>query len=281
MFQCGHGQGCYWSEEIELHIKMGGIVKKTIMSYVFDKKGRVFKNYVDMMFEVRRLGGINKYIGKSAINSLYGRLGMSGHSEKGYLLKMSDSEVGYKIVESANVKIGYKLTYEAGSYKNIIYSSIITSKARIKLYTGQKSLKDAGFRVLYSDTDSIFFASKRKVKDGSIGEIVIRNDSENLFNDAVFALPKTYGLRNSKKEIVKVKGLNSRDIDFDTLKKYFYDQGIITSNKNSAFKKSNLTLFIERDLDKKIDLGSYKKRKWINNFKDTESIENTDTIYND
>ena len=83
-----------------MHIKIGGVVKKTVASYVFNKKDRVFKDYVDRMFEIRSLGGINKYIGKGAINSLYGRLAMDGLSEKGYLLNEFDSEVGFKIIKS-------------------------------------------------------------------------------------------------------------------------------------------------------------------------------------
>jgi DNA polymerase elongation subunit (family B) len=54
---------------------------------------------------------------------------------------------------------------------NVIYASIITAKARIKLHKAMLSVVNGGGRLLYTDTDSIFAEYTRVVDNERHGEV--------------------------------------------------------------------------------------------------------------
>jgi hypothetical protein len=82
------------------------------------------------------------------------------------------------------------------------YASIITSKARIKLWKNlNEVIKNEG-RLLYCDTDSIFaaFNKEKRVLNTKMGDIFWDEKNENtLVDDAVFIGTRTYSLKRKEK----------------------------------------------------------------------------------
>ena len=76
LFTNGRGVGTFWFEEIQLFVKMGGLVLATKCSYVYDKYEEVFIDFVNKFTELRKRGGYYKVFGKLTINSLYGSMAL-------------------------------------------------------------------------------------------------------------------------------------------------------------------------------------------------------------
>jgi hypothetical protein len=89
-----------------------------------------------------------------------------------------------------------------------------------------------------------------------------------FYNDAVFIAPKTYALKNKNEEIIKIKGINYKNISFENIKKDFYNNSSITFNNQLNFERKEFTLR-QNYINKKITLSSYDKRIFINNKKST------------
>jgi hypothetical protein len=76
-------------------------------------------------------------------------------------------------------------------------------------------------------------------------------------------------LISKKKEVVKIKGFDSKEIDFRELKKKFYgSENSIEFNDNFFISKKNMNLQY-LNIKKKLFLLNYTKRKFINNKKET------------
>lgn len=283
MFPNGEFWGLYWYEEIKYFIKRGGIVKEILYAYVFNDKKKTFNSFTSKMSELREVNDQNKFIFKLINNSLYGRMGMSAHDEK----TIYTDEIGFKKIERTKDVIKYSKINDAyivtikeevnekvSINSNVIYASIITSKARIKLHKGFISVIESGGRVLYCDTDSIFSSYKRNVDNEKHGEIfwdISKNDTE--IKDAVFAMPKMYAVRyKNNKDKITMKGLKKPDIKFEEFKDKFYSNECVIfkeeqlTNKNFEFNESNIIKLIS--FEKKY----YTKRKFTDDLKRTDPI---------
>ena len=83
-------------------------------------------------------------------------------------------------------------------------------------------------RLLYSDTDSIFasFDKENSVENRYLGKHVFFDTSKKstYIQDAIFISSKTYAIKfHDNTELVKIKGINIRDIPFYDLKDKFYN----------------------------------------------------------
>jgi ribosomal protein L14 len=132
------------------------------------------------MSELRELNQQNKFIFKLINNSLYGRMGMSAYDEKTVYtdedgfnkIEREKDVIRYsKIGDAFIVTIKEEINERIKINSNVIYASIITSKARIKLHKGFMSVIENGGRLLYCDTDSIFGSYKKDVGNEKHGEI--------------------------------------------------------------------------------------------------------------
>jgi hypothetical protein len=147
---------------------------------------------------------------------------------------------------------------------NIAVAACITSKARIKLYQAIRDVELSGGRVLYCDTDSVFAAFKPEniKKDKLLGKYVIFDTSkpDTELADAVFISPKTYGvILKDGLEVIKIKGINIPNINFNELKSAFYDgDNCIIAGAYSLKKKDlHISQIIQ---NKEISLNRYNKR---------------------
>lgn len=84
-----------------------------------------------------------------------------------------------------------------------------------------------------------------------------------------------YGLvLKNNKEIIKIKGVNNKEYDFNYLKKRFYsDEMSIVLKNNFQIKKSSLILE-EDNVLKEACVNNYDKRVFSKNKKYTSAIYN-------
>jgi hypothetical protein len=154
--------------------------------------------------------------------------------EEQILSNMDNIHKYEKIIENNGIYLGY--TKKEKNISNILISASITSKARIKLYKGMMEVVNNEGRILYTDTDSIIAAFKKNnyknVLNKKMGEVIFdSNLSNTIIEDAVFAMPKTYALKYSNNEVVKIKGFNNVP-KFEEFKKKFYKKETITTINN-------------------------------------------------
>lgn len=202
-------------------------VSKTITAQYYDY---FLLKFVKNNDKIRELGPLYKLIGKNNNNTFYGRLGMNPERNNEEIIS-SYSDKYEKIVEINGIFVGYKKSEK--SIANVLISASITSKARIKLYRGMMEVIKNGGRLMYTDTDSIIAAFKKKTYKNylnkKMGEVLFdSNNITTIIKDGVFAMPKTYALKYDTFEIVKIKGFNNAP-SYDEFKKKFYQRESITS----------------------------------------------------
>lgn len=269
LFANGTFEGWYWFEEILLAIKYGVkiiSVNKTISAQYYDN---FIEEFVKLNNEIRKISPLHKQIGKNNNNTFYGRLGMNPERLEEEIV--SNIEKKYeKITKINGIYLGYKKKEK--NISNILISSSITSKARIKLYNGMEEVRRIGGRVLYTDTDSIIAAFNKKNYKKNLnkkfGEVVFDSSKEDtIIEDAVFAMPKTYAIKYlNKKEVVKIKGFNTNP-SFEEFKEKFYNKKEIITENIEWNKKDFIIKQIKKE--KKTNLYSLDKRIWKNNLKET------------
>lgn len=271
LFVNGEFEGWYWFEEILLAIQYKVeilSIKKMISSQYYD---HFIKEFVNTNNKIRELGPLHKQIGKNNNNTFYGRLGMDPNRLEEEIINNINDEKNYeKIIEINGAYIGYKRKEK--SVSNILISASITSKARIKLYKGMINVMQNGGRLLYTDTDSIIAAFKKKTykkkMDIQMGEVIFDSKKEDtIIIDGVFAMPKTYAVKyKNKEEIVKIKGFNVLPTFKEFKEKFYKKESIITIN--SEWNKKDL-LIRQIQKEKKTNLYSLDKREWSKNLKET------------
>lgn len=276
MFTNGENTGSFWFEEIILFIEKGGIVTKIHQALIFSQYDNIFKTYVDYFSSLRKKSADLNLFSKLMINSIYGRLGMSNIKTLSFVEQKKNIDninknfdvIKYR--ELNNIVIVEVVANAKNTKKiknNIVLASAITSKARIKLFKAQESVKNNGGRLLYSDTDSIFAAFKKNVSNEQHGEVfwdISKKDT--LIKEAVFFSPKSYAiLYPNNLSSVKIKGYNYTDISFFDLKNKFV--------KNEKLEVKNYRYINRKDINlnyvetaKYFDLNIYDKRYFINDY---------------
>jgi hypothetical protein len=297
LFCNGIGNGTYWFEEINLFLENGGKIKKVNSGLVYSNYDYIFKDFVEYFEKFREINEENKILGKLMINSFYGRTGLSIRNEFSFFLNSKKefndfidfseyNNITIKDIEEINnvylitlelTVLSRKILENKFNYLkkekilNIAIASSIASKARVKLYKGFKEVENNGGRVLYCDTDSIFAEFYQNVSDLKMGDIFWDSKKEDtLIKDCVFISPKTYGIKLDKKEIIKIKGISRNYLDFEKIKEKFYNKEKFTAFNLKFMKYKNFKIeFL--DVNKKIDLIAYDKRKFKHDLKSTEA----------
>lgn len=274
MFCNGENRGMFWYEEILLFLENGGEIIKIHSAYLFDEMSDVFSNYINYFTDFKNKGESFKKLGKLYINSLYGRLGMQPSSLKTIFIsdekefqrisllkgvnKISQLN-NYWIIEYDNTYLKLESENKNWNYNfnsNVIYASIIASKARIKLNQTLLMLNKQ-CKILYCDTDSVFYSSPAPLN------INIENTTVNIkkIKDAVFISPKFYSIKyNDNLFETVIRGLKE-NINFETIKKNFYDSKKFNKINNNVLLKNHYNLKLEKRFYN-LDLHSYNKRKW-------------------
>nr|AEV66613.1 polymerase [Oxytricha trifallax] len=229
-FPNGEISGLYYSEEIKLFVQEGGLIKNISYAWIYgDNEKPIFKGFSKKLIDLRKED--NSSLWKQIIVSLYGRMGMvpknstavlgDKHSYTKLIMgKDVIREVWFNDYCIAEVRENPK----ENVFSRVDYAAIITSKARVKLWKKLKELNDLGVKLLYCDTDSIFFSFGKETKL-SLNSVDWSGGRLSKIEDAVFSLQRTYSIKIDKDEWeTKISGLPRNSIDFEKFKKRFFEK---------------------------------------------------------
>lgn len=278
IFPNGKWRGSYWYEELLLFKEEGGVIEKVHKIITFNKKGKPFISFVNYFNELRKESDFDNVFWKLFINSVYGRMGMGENIEKTEIVdyknyeNFKEKDVIKEVLLNGLLIISY-IEKEEKEFinSNVAIAAAITSKARIKLYKGYKSVIKEGGRILYSDTDSIFAAFERDVSNEKHGEVFWDTRKKNtVIKDAIFAIPKGYAIKLEKNEKIRIKGFAKNSISYKEFEEAFWDKEEILKNEKQLYK-SNFNFKFER-IEKTIILHNYSKRIFNKNKTETKPI---------
>lgn len=169
-----------------------------------------------------------RFVYKLALNSFWGRFGLNANKTQYKVLKNPHEWFALLnndqfMVQSADISVDnciqvfFSNKYNEGSIEtNIPIASFVTCHARLKLYSELKKLSE---RVLYFDTDSIIYLSKKglyePVLGDYLGEFTSELGDEEYIDEFVSAGPKNYAFKiNDGSTKCTIKGFSfSTDVD--------------------------------------------------------------------
>lgn len=281
LFPNGFFYGLYWCEELLLFIKNGGEIKKIHYCLKFNKFDYVFKDFANMCNEKRKESSYSKILWKLIPNSFIGRLGIKYENEFTLILKDNNyNPLLHNVICDKKINnnwiVRVKEDDKCGKVGNVMYPSIITSKARILWWKSAIEVQKNGGRILYCDTDSIFAAFDKKInpvgeKHGEVFWDPSKIDT--VLDDACFASSKVYSIVYNNKQITKIKGISKKyinDYDFNTFKKNL-KEGNKENFKTIFFEKKKLNIKIS-EISKIIDFSYYDKRIFNRDKTETKSL---------
>lgn len=153
LFPTGEFSGVYTSVELEA-AKRAGYYIEYLSTISFPAETRPFTNYIDDLY-AKRIATKNefeKFFLKICMNSLYGKFATHSGIEK-YTGFICDPKI--EVLE------------DTADYANVVWSSFITSYARLHLWNLLRLFKSGD--LIYTDTDSVII--RRKVENILINEI--------------------------------------------------------------------------------------------------------------
>ena len=285
-FPTGYVFGTFTYIELEYAIKnCGAKITKYREVCHFSRTYKVFKNFIDTMYQIKERGTKEKNealrtFGKLLMNVGYGYTGMS--RDKTQLISIdklkgdehiffSDDELGYAEIE-ADVR---------AEYIQVQIASYVTSYARLVLLDALRKADEKG-NVYYCDTDSI-------VTDVPLPDDIIHHtklgfwDLENEPIKGIFLKPKVYAEATDEKVNIKFKGITKetqKTLGYDDYEMLYHeleemkkDYIIIEKNRltmRSIFymEKNNIDLSHVEYRDKKMNLKNKEKRfiNYIGNY---------------
>lgn len=220
----------------------------------------------------------DKVIAKLFQNSQYGRFGMHPILYKTVIENINnigklklENDIISMIELSDDIIIAQLLSHEntententenngvRGANVNVAIAAAITSYSRIEI---NKYKKIKGIKCLYSDTDSVIL--DRPLPDELIGKELGQMKQENEIDYGIFLGPKMYGykIKNSDKEIVKIKGvMKNVKPSIAQLKELLYNGNNLMINQ-TYWKRDiiNSTVLVAPNSKYKISISSNKR----------------------
>ena len=207
IFPRGTFRGVFTGLELLEAEKYGYKINKVFKSYEFHNYGKIFKNFIDDLYELKDKAENPslKITAKLLLNAGYGRIGIKRERES---LCIDDGSIGliptdiyigkYRLAKKTNIFTGFS---------NPAIAAMVTAGARIKLYKAMAPIQN---EVYYCDTDSIVTTAKLP-HSSKIGELKL----EGTAHKACFLLPKTYVFGD---ETPKMKGFPkefAQSLNFD------------------------------------------------------------------
>ncbi|MDD4714900.1 MAG: DNA polymerase [Candidatus Absconditabacteria bacterium] len=280
VFPVGQWKDVLTSFEI-IEARKRGYKIKILEGIIWDKKGRVFKSYVDTYYEMKSTsGGAKKECAKLFLNSSYGKFGQRRTNKT---IKTEEEMInrGYSVNE-ASFDGGFLYSCDETSYQNRavnpVYATFVTAYARHVLYEGIETVLNLGGEVYYCDTDSIktnIELPKEMIHSTDLGKW----DFEGNYSESVFISPKLYSMYSEGNTIKKGKGVHSENIKkltFDDYKKLLDENGTL------IFENERVTGVMEhfkrKNTDKEKYISSIKtKKKICTNYDKRILIDNSKT----
>ena len=208
IFPLGTFTATYTHLELRKALSLGYEIKYVEEQIIYKKSVPFFKEYVLDLYNKRleQKGRPEEIVYKLLLNSLYGKFAERPITKTWFLTDIEIEDIIDKNSNTENIKFyeqyGYYETEsnEEKQYKLPIFSSYITSKARIRMYENLSN-------VYYMDTDSYF--TPRIMNTGSkLGELKLEAKGE-----CTLVKPKFYQFKTVNKTFVKVKGLSKANTE--------------------------------------------------------------------
>lgn len=247
VFLNGIQVGTFWVEEIMLFIREGGTVMEIINAVIFEESYPVFKNIIEDFDSVKNKDFFGKKLHKMILNSVYGKMLRTQMSKKNIICTcVYDGNAYQELVDGVYLR---SEDMEL-NLKNIATASVITSRARIKLYNAFKDVIKFGGKLLYSDTDSVIasFDKSNNPINKRLGSVYFNSEKKDTeISMAVFKACKNYRiLFKDDEENIK----NSQTLEN------------LLEFKNNLFHLK----------DTKGELYLYKKRKFSKDLESTQPL---------
>lgn len=264
VFPTGQWKDTITSLEI-LEARKRGYKIKIIKGLIWNKKGRVFQEYVDTYYTIKSESkGAKRECAKLFLNSPYGKFGQSRTNRT---IKTRDEMIkaGYSINE-ASFDGGYLYSFDETSYQNRsinpVYATFVTAYARHVLYEGIETVLNLGGDVYYCDTDSI--KTNIKLPDEMIHSTDLGKwGFEGFYQESVFVSPKLYSMLGDE-TVKKAKGVYKENIDNLSFSDF---KELITKDKEIVFESERVSGVMEHFKRKNTN-----KNKYISTLKTTKKI---------
>jgi len=264
VFPTGQWKDTITSLEI-LEARKRGYKIKIIKGFIWNKKGRVFQEYVDTYYTIKSESkGAKRECAKLFLNSPYGKFGQS-RTNKAIKTKDEMIKAGYSI-NDASFDGGYLFSFDETSYQNRsvnpIYATFVTAYARHVLYDGIETTLKLGGEVYYCDTDSIktnIELPAEMIHSTELGKW----DFEGFYPESVFVSPKLYSMQGDD-TIKKAKGVRKENIESLTFNDF---KELITEDREIVFEGERVSGVMEHFKRK-----STNKNKYISTVKTTKKV---------
>jgi DNA polymerase elongation subunit (family B) len=182
LFPTGTFRGSFVGAELDYAVDRCGVTVDRVHAVVrFDHERPYLRSYVDEFYPKKlaaeREGDrAMKDFYKMLLNSLYGKFGTAGNSER--LAWIDADRTEFDFLETEN---------DPPVYANVIWSAVITALARVKLHRTIVSVRDP----VYVDTDSLIYAGSGEVVTGDgLGDWELKG----RYVAGEFWRPKAYSL---------------------------------------------------------------------------------------
>ncbi len=266
IFPTGTFKGYYFSEELKYAESLGCKIK-LIEAWEFQKAENVFKDYVEPLFELKRVGNKDeRNVFKLCLNTLYGKWGQHREYKMNIITSnidlmeqiektftnvtqttFTDKVAGYSFDKAPNPDLlkdspdlfnalseSYEKTIES-RVSNIAIAAAITSYARIEI---DKYKRLPGYMVYYSDTDCVILNKPLPIEflGDALGQMKneLADDNYSIEKDHEYFIEKGIFLRD---KLYTIKPCNSKVITkFSGLNKNF-----ITDELHDTIKDIYLT----------------------------------------
>jgi hypothetical protein len=197
LYPTGSIEGYWTAPELRHAIECGCSVQPGA-GLTFDQSFRPFAELIAYHYPLKQAAKakgekVNEDVHKRFMNSLYGMFGLSGERWQ-YALTRRKNETSIPWGRG-----GLVLRKNAAPFANQIWSAYITSYVRIRLHQAMRQAEDAGARVCYCDTDSVYY-SGAQIWTPSTELGALSHDGTAA---AFFVSPKTYSFGDA----IKAKGI--------------------------------------------------------------------------
>ena len=266
VFPCGEFEWHGTNKELAMAITYGVEVLKVHKSLHFKNGGKIFKEYIEEMYQLRmesRPNSPDKTIYKDNMNHVFGRYSMRTDR---YKLMLDDGSTGN--IEYLNIN-GHRIVQQPTELKSIVFlpiSVFVTSYARINNY--MKYIKPYEDHIYYTDTDSFDLDIQLKTSD-SLGGLKEESNEE----QAVYVAPKAYMIGNKG----KIKGFNKNKVKiltFEDFKNYLEGSGKISVDQGEkmlkfkeSLRRNKKVLSVSSKNVKKLNKRYDKREIYYNNLK--------------
>jgi len=209
IFPTGTFRGSWTTEELRATIRRGGNVVRVHSVVEFPEDCYPFQRYVKTLYDVKTSAPdeLQKYSAKLFLNSLYGKMGERVDIVNILPIdEVPEDKTAIVYGDYAYVQEGRKYP----GHTNAIWAIVTTAKARLYLLSEMERIVESGGRLLYCDTDSIFYQSSKPLhrESSEIGGWKL----EGTYSFAQFLAPKLYGLvEYDGTEKVRAKGVPRTD----------------------------------------------------------------------